>query len=285
MKYFQFLIFVLIISCKAYHSAPELSSLSDRNKIEIKKVNNFRYLGGLKNADGYILKDSLLYRSGNLHKLKTSSFDDFKALGIHKIIDLRTAQEVAKEPDHLPKNDFYRNYAAFEDKNNEMGTAKKLVLKGEIKQNDADKRMQKFYTDYVSENPHVIKSIIQEILNNDTPVLYHCTAGKDRTGIITALILKILRFDNQVIFEEYLQSNNLRKKLVQKRLNLAHHLHFVYPKLDIGVIEKGSWVERNYLQAAFDEINEKYGSMDNYIHNVLGISEAQRNLYIKKFMK
>ncbi len=287
IKYFGFLIICLInFSCKTHISIqPEFSNLSNKNQIEIKKINNFRFLGGINNSEGKKLKDSLIYRSGNLHQLKSRSFDEFEKFNINKVIDLRTKQEIIKEPDQIPKNISYKNYPAFEDKNNEMANAKKLALKGKISANDADKRMIKFYTDYISENPEVIKKIITEILDSQQPILYHCTAGKDRTGMITALILKILKFDDSVIFEEYLQSNNIRQKVIQKRLNLANNLHFIFPKLDIGVIEKTSWIERNYLQSAFNEIDKKYGSMDNYIHQVLEISESQREIYIQKFLQ
>lgn len=287
MKNLDYLtVLLLVISCKSYTpTEPEFSNLSNKNQIEIRKVNNFRFLGGIKNSEGKTLRDNLIYRSGNLHHLKSRSFDDLEKLKINKIIDLRTKQEVAKETDHLPSHINYKNYPAFEDKNDEMKNAKKLALKGKIGKEDADKRMHRFYTDYVSENPQVISTIITEILDSDQPVLYHCTAGKDRTGMVTALILKILKFDNDVIFEEYLLSNDLRKNVINNRLNLANNLHFVFPKLDIGVIEKTSWIERDYLQAAFDEIDKKYGSMDNYINTVLGISEQKREIYINKFLQ
>lgn len=286
MRHFYYLIFLFFISCKTYTSSKtEFSTYSNQNHIGIKKVYNLRYLGGIKNSEGKILKDSLIYRSGNLHNLRKSSFDELTRMKINKVIDLRTKQEIAKEPDQLPKNMIYKVYSAFEDKNDEMRNAKQLALKGKISENDADKRMIKFYTDYVSENPEIIKKIITEILNSDQPILYHCTAGKDRTGIITALILKVLKFDDAVIFEEYLQSNNLRSKIIQKRLNLADNFHFIFPKLDMGIIEKTSWVEQNYLQSAFDEIDKQYGSIDNYIHQVLGISDEQREIYIQKFLQ
>ncbi len=286
MRHFYYLIFLFFISCKTYTSSKtEFSTYSNQNHIGIKKVYNLRYLGGIKNSEGKILKDSLIYRSGNLHNLRKSSFDELNRMKINKVIDLRTKQEIAKEPDQLPKNMIYKVYSAFEDKNDEMRNAKQLALKGKISENDADKRMIKFYTDYVSENPEIIKKIITEILNSDQPILYHCTAGKDRTGIITALILKVLKFDDAVIFEEYLQSNNLRSKIIQKRLNLADNFHFIFPKLDMGIIEKTSWVEQNYLQSAFDEIDKQYGSIDNYIHQVLGISDEQREIYIQKFLQ
>lgn len=282
--YFCFLL--LILSCSSQNfSEPEFSGYNNHNQITVKKVNNFRFLGGIRNTDGKILRDSLIYRSGNLHNLKQGSFNKFEQLGLKKVIDLRTKQEIAKEPDHLPSAIKYENFPAFEDKNDEMANAKKLALKGKINGNDADARMIKFYKDYVSENPHIIKNIITEVLNADSPILYHCTAGKDRTGIITALIFKILKFDDKIIFEEYLQSNNLRQPIIEKRLKLANTFHFAYPKLDIAVVEKTSWVERKYLEAAFKEVNEKYGSMDHYIHDILGINESQRNYYIQKFLK
>lgn len=286
MRYFYYLLLFFTISCKTYTSSKvEFSTYSNQNHLQIKKVNNLRYLGGIKNSEGKILKDSLIYRSGNLHQLRKSSFRELSKMKINKVIDLRTQQEINKEPDQLPKDINYKIYSAFEDKENEMSNAKQLALKGKISENDADKRMIKFYTDYVSENPEIIKKIITEILDSEQPVLYHCTAGKDRTGMITALILKVLKFDDSVIFKEYLQSNNLRQNIIQKRLNLANTFHFIYPKLDIGVVEKTSWIERNYLQSAFDEINKQYGSMDNYIHQVLGISENQREIYIQKFLQ
>ena len=274
------------LSCHTYTPIkPEFSHLSQKNDIDIHKVNNFRFLGGLKNSQGKIMKDSLIYRSADLHKLKSKSFADFEKLKIIKVIDLRTKQEIGKAKDHLPNTVIYKNYPAYLDQNNEMANAKKKALRGKISQGDADKRMLRFYTDYVSENPEVIKTIITEILDSDQPILYHCSAGKDRTGIITALILKILKFDRDVIFEEYLVSNDLRKRVIDHRLSLANHLHFIYPKLDIGVIEKSSWIERPYLSAAFDEIDKKYGSMGQYINQVLGISEEQREVYIRKFLK
>ncbi|MCD9854621.1 tyrosine-protein phosphatase [Epilithonimonas sp. JDS] len=287
MKHFGFLtIGLIVVSCKTHvASQPEFSDLTNTNQIEIRKVNNFRFLGGLKNSEGKILRDSLIYRSGNLHQLKSNSFEDFEKLKINKVIDLRTKQEISKESDHLPNHIIYKNYPAFEDKNDEMKKAKKLALKGKITKADADIRMLKFYTDYVSENPEVIKTIITEILESDQPILYHCTAGKDRTGMITALILKILKFDDAVIFDEYLVSNDLQKNVINNRLKLANTFHFVYPKLDIGVVEKTSWIERNYLQAAFDEIDKKYGSIDHYINQVLGISEEERKIYITRFLK
>ncbi|WP_426279002.1 tyrosine-protein phosphatase [Chryseobacterium sp. S-02] len=281
---FPLIVAVCAFSCKTQQlSVPEYGNNGTEKNIEIKKVHNFRAVGNIKNVDGRSLKEGKLYRSGHLHTLKKKSFDELDKLGIKEVIDLRNSKEIAQKPDNLPGDIMYKNYSAFEDEGDQLNQAKKLVLKGKVDGSDADKRMLDFYKDYVTENPEIIKKIITEILESDQPVLYHCTAGKDRTGITTALILTILKFDKETIYSDYLLSNNYRKKLIEKRLNLANNLHFLYPKMDVKVLEKLSWVETDYLDAAFNEINKEYGSIDNYIQKVLGISENKREKYIQKF--
>lgn len=282
----SFLIIIIscVFSCNTQtFSTPEYGISKTANQFKIKKVTNFRTVGNIKNIDGRILKEGKFYRSAHLHKLKKKSFKTFENLGIKEIIDLRNSKEISQKPDVISNTIIYKNYSAFEDEGDQLNRAKKLVLKGKVRGPDADERMLNFYKNYVTENPEIIKKIIHEILDSETPVLYHCTAGKDRTGIITALILTILKFDRETIDNDYLLSNNYRKQLVQKRLHLANNLHFLYPKMDLKVIEKLSWVEKNYLEASFSEINKKYGSIDIYIHQVLGISENKRNEYVLKF--
>jgi len=273
-----------VFSCKTQNfSVPEYGKTETEKDSKIKKVHNFREVANIKNIDGRTLKSGKFYRSGHLHQLKKKSFDELEKLGIKEIIDLRNSKEIAQKPDNLPSGIIYKNYSAFEDEGDQLDQAKKLVLKGKVNGADADKRMLDFYKDYVVENPEIIKKIITDILESDQPVLYHCTAGKDRTGITTALILTILKFDKKTIDNDYLLSNNYRKKLIDKRLNLANNLHFLYPKMDVKVLEKLSWVETDYLEAAFNEINKKYGSIDIYIQQVLGISENKRQEYLQKF--
>lgn len=278
------LVFISVFSCRTQQiSEPEYGQNTAEADFKIKKVRNFRTVTNIKNKNGRTLKEGKLYRSANLFKLKKKSFKRIENLGIQEIIDLRNSKEIAKKPDRLPEGIAYENYSAFEDEGDQLDQARKLVLKGKVKSADAEKKMIDFYRNYVTEHPEIIRKIITGILESDTPVLYHCTAGKDRTGIVTALVLTILKFDKETIYNDYLLSNNYRGKLVKRRLSLARNLHFIYPKLDIGVLEKLSWVETSYLDAAFNEIDKEYGSADRYIQEVLGISDNKREEYIRKF--
>ncbi|RTZ49680.1 tyrosine-protein phosphatase [Chryseobacterium arthrosphaerae] len=190
---------------------------------------------------------------------------------------------MAEKPDQLPDGVIYKKYSALKMKEISW-PGKKTGSQGKVNASDADKRMVDFYREYVTENPEVIRKIITEILESDQPVLYHCTAGKDRTGITTALILTILKFDRETIYNEYLLSNNYRKELVQKRLRLANNLHFLYPKMDLQVLEKLSWVEKRYLDAAFEEINKKYGSTDAYIQQALEFQTQKKRVYSEVYL-
>lgn len=273
-----------IFSCKTQSfSTPEFGIVKIENQFQIKKVANFRTVGNIKNIDGRTLKEGKFYGSAHLHQLRKKSIKDFEKFGIKEIIDLRNSKEISQKPDQLSNAFIYKNYSAFEDEGDQLNQAKKLVLKGKVNGSDANQRMLDFYKNYATENPKIIKHIIHEILDSENPILYHCTAGKDRAGIITALILTILKFDRETVENDYLLSNNYREKLVQKRLHLAKNLHFLYPKMDLNVIEKLSWIEKDYLDAAFLEIDNKYGSIDTYIQQELGISENKRNEYILKF--
>lgn len=271
-----------LFSCSSYKiENVEFSEFSTNREIQLKKVHNLRALGNIKNLDGRFLKDSLIYRSADLHQLK--DLKKIKQLNIQQIIDLRTENEISKKPDIIIPTINYQHLPAFTDKEDQLNQARKLVLKGKVNADDAYDRMIKFYQEYPTENPLIIKDIITEILDSKTPILYHCTAGKDRTGIISAFILKILKFDHETIYQEYLLSNNLRKDIIQKRLNKAKHLHFLFPKADLKVLEKLSWIEEDYLNATFDEIDKKYGSFENYTKTILNISDEKRTYYINKF--
>ena len=275
-----------LTSCSSYLlKNPEYATDIPEQTAVLPGVSNFRNVGGITNTEGKTLKAGLIYRSANLTGLKSRNFLAFKELKIKKVIDLRTDGEIAKAPDRIPPGVTYVHLPAFIDKGDEFSRGRKMVLKGQITSAEAEKRMLDFYKDYVTEKPEVVRNIVHQVLDSEAPVLYHCTAGKDRTGIVTALVLKVLKFDDEHIFNDYLYSNDLRKELVYKRLRLAKKAQTVYRKMDIAVLEKLSWIESDYLNATFAEIDLKYGSIDNYIHDVLQINEAQRQAYIDKFME
>ncbi|MBB1139730.1 tyrosine-protein phosphatase [Myroides sp. WP-1] len=251
--------------------------------VAIKNVANVRELGGIITQDQRVIKTGHFYRSGHLGKLKKKDFKTLEAYDITQVIDLRTDREIKKHPDRLPATVQYYNIQAFEDSEDMFSKAKKEVLKGRVTVEESNKAVEEFYGIYVLDNPDKIRDIVVRMLDYDQATLFHCSAGKDRTGMIGAIMLSILNVDRQTIMEEYLLSNNGRVEDVSSRMKLAKFGKFLFPKIDYEVIENFSWIKPNYLDAMFAAIETKYGSMDHYIKEGLKISDEQRQAYIVKY--
>ncbi|WP_430613934.1 tyrosine-protein phosphatase [Flavobacterium sp. JP2137] len=252
-------------------------------RIYFKKTPNFRDIGGLKTSEGRTLRWGKIFRSGQLNGVKKKELKTIENLDIRTLVDLRTPAEVDKKPDKYPASTQYYKFNAFEEEQDQLAQTRKAVFKGKINAEESVALLQAFYSYYPTEDTEVIREIIHTLLDQDGAVLFHCSAGKDRTGIIGALILSILKVDRETIYQDYLLSNNYRKAGIEKQLRWIKIGRLIYPGLNQEVVENFSWINDIYLKATFDQIDAKYGSMDNYIHRVLRISESQRQGYIDKF--
>lgn len=251
--------------------------------VEIPNVTNVRELGGIITQEQRIIQSGYFYRSGHLGKLKKKNFKKLHEYGITQVIDLRTDREIKKHPDQLPTTVQYYNEQAFEDSEDMFSKAKKEVIKGRVSVEESNKAVEEFYGIYVLDNPQKIREIVLRMLDHDQATLFHCSAGKDRTGMIGAILLSILKVDRETIMEEYLLSNNERLEEVSSRMKLAKFGKVIFPKINYEVIENFTWIKPNYLEAMFTAIEAKYGSMDTYIREGLSITDEQRQQYIEKY--
>lgn len=269
---------------KVYTVVRQGDTLQVANRlVDFKKVINFRDIGGLKTKDGKIIKWGKIYRSGHLNKLKKSEFIKFENLGLSTVIDLRTDKEIGKKPDHIPSRMKYFNYQAYDDSEDMFSKTRKDVIKGRVSPEVSNELVKEFYGLYATHDVEKVRTILNTILDNDKSTLFHCSAGKDRTGMVGAILLSILNVDREVIINEYLLSNNYRENDVAKRMKLAKFGKLFFHNINYEVIENFSWIKPEFIQAMFDEIDKQYGSMDNYIEKGLKISKEQREAYIDKF--
>lgn len=263
-------------------TANDTTYLSNRH-IEFKKVYNFRDMGGIKNREGKQIVWGHFFRSGHLSKLKNKEYDKFNELNIKTVIDLRTDKELSKKPDRIPAGVGYANVQVYDDSEDMFSKTKKDVLKGRVTPVQSDSLVMEFYKLYMLENPQLVRGIVDQLFESKDAVLFHCSAGKDRTGMIGALVLSILNVDREIIISEYLLSNNYRVEDISNRMKLAKVGKVLFPKINYQVIENFSWIKAMYIEAMFKGIESKYGSMDNYITTGLGISQEKRQAYIDKF--
>ncbi|OJV22662.1 MAG: protein tyrosine phosphatase [Dyadobacter sp. 50-39] len=241
---------------------------------------NFRDLGGLKTKDGKTVRKGFIYRSDNLSKLEPGDFGAFNALRIATVYDLRTDHEIEGKEDRLPTNVRYRHTPVVQDSAGEIKGLKKRVLNGDITEQQAREMTAKFYSDAVTVNIGAVKDILKQITTSEEPVLYHCSAGKDRTGIISALILSILNVDRQLIVDDFMASNYYRRARAEKTLGKAKLGRVIKPKLNMDAIEILSTVDESFIQATFSAIDSTYGGIEPFIQNELGIDPTARRVLL-----
>lgn len=250
--------------------------------IGFKKTTNFRDIGGLQTADGKTIKSRKIYRSDNLSKLKNSEFLRFNSLEIENVIDLRTIAEAKEKQDNLPNSIAYFLMPIVSDQGDLMGQMKEKVLRGEVSEEDSKELMKEFYSKAVTENIPLLREVILKIITSEKPILYHCSAGKDRTGIVTALLLSIANVDRNTIIDEYLLSNYYRSSKIKSTLKKAKLLKVIRPKINTNVILNFMSVDENYINAVFEIIDKKYNGMDSFIKNELKIDTEMRKTFISK---
>lgn len=242
------------------------------NTPQFSGIDNFRDVAGTQTAYGTshsgAMRSGVFYRSNAL----TPSLADlpvFNALGIEKVFDLRSPDEIASIPDTLPTGASYHNIDILD--SNASGSNIGSVSPTTAAESIA--MMQKVNAEFVSNGAMRDKlgELFNELAAVENTALFHCTAGKDRTGWTAALLQSIAGVDSQTIMEDYLATNEYTQARVDATLaSMPTDAAAIYKPL--------LTVEASYLQTALDAVQTQYGDMDNYLKHGLGLS--QETLYV-----
>ncbi len=249
--------------------------------IKLKGSKNIRDLGGIKTADGREVKPNMLLRGGVLWKLTPNDIEILtKNYGLKTIIDLRTDIETEEKPDIVPDGVKHEHILIFDDAaagiTHEKGTSKLALL-------DNLPNMEEMYKMMATNDFTVnqFSKVIKTILECDGAVLFHCTEGKDRTGLTALFVLSILGVPFETILEDYLFTNTVADKRGKKYQRLVR---FIRPKEIADIVYHAFRAEKEFLQSAIDGINEKYGSMEIFIRDGLLVTDEMREQMKNKFL-
>ena len=179
-------------------------------------MKNMRDIGGKVNSYGYNIATKKIIRSDLPNKLNPEQVNDLFKMNINNIIDLRNDEEILKRPNKL--------------KNNENFIYHHIAL-GNGRLPDSFDDVYTSYIEMLNEKSS-IKKIFEIIANSNNGILYHCSAGKDRTGIITMLILKILDVKDEDIIEDYVISGEFLKEELEEFAKTFDHdiTNIIIPK-------------------------------------------------------
>jgi len=252
---------------------------------------NLRDIGGKKTQTGLEVKTGYLFRSGHLSELEKEDFNQFKNLQLKTIIDLRRPLEIEKYP--TPNLDEVEtlNFSVSSD-DNEFAIAANFLNGEDIPTEMSGKIIEKYFKNSVSEKLNYYVPVFESLTNTDNfPLLFHCVAGKDRTGIVSAFLLGILDVDESVIIEDYLLTNKLREKEMQlKEKQIRDHLVETVENKSEKLVEEymdiaGSllYAKESFITSVFEEVKRNFGTWDNFRLNGLKISD-ERVKELKNFL-
>ena len=279
-------VFVLIVISVFWFNGKEIPSFErpipvkfsenlreDYRKLPFTGAHNFRDLGGYKTEDGRALKWGKIYRSDDLHLLTDEDLKYLSRLNIKSVVDFRSDEERESEPDRLnPDMTQVLLPIKFQPEELDDETLKNLMKNLTFGTLDSSNLLRDFniviVKDFATEYKKFFRHVIE---NNAEPIVFHCTAGKDRAGFASAMIFTVLGVPREKVIEDYLLTNTYVKDHVDSEM-LEIELKTFF-RADTDNLRKINLVEERYIQAAFDTIDSEWGGMDNYISGALGLSE------------
>jgi len=236
----------------------QLPPLPADRHIPLEGSVNFRDLGGYEGVDGRTLKWRRLFRADSLSHLTERDHVVVRKLGIATVIDLRTDSEVARD--------------AFDTTATPVRFHRAPLLKTthrpeEFK--DSPFLLSETYITMLNDAGHEIAGAVEVVADPESgPVIFHCAAGKDRTGVLAALLLGLLGVSEDVIIEDYALTARamtaLRERMIERR-----------PEIKDRIAQLGDPIlsaDPNNMRRLFAIVDEQWGSIDAYAASI-GISE------------
>ena len=249
--------------------------ITAERRLPLACCNNFRDLGGYEANDGRTVRWDRAYRTGELSKLTPSDLEYVSQFDVKLVCDLRSDRERIASPD--PSIDGAPEI--FELPVDQEGVdPKDLRMKirtGGLVALGAERTMLAAYRGFVTKHSEGWAAMFEYLARGvNLPTVVHCTAGKDRTGFASALLLLALGVSEETVFEDYLLTNYYEQNFFRFVLRwVPLYSFFRTDPMDLLPLLEA---RREYLQAALDEMVAGYGSIDAYLEQALGVDAEMR---------
>jgi protein-tyrosine phosphatase len=264
-------------------SAGDGAVIVAERRLPLEGSPNFRDLGGYLAEDGRSVRWGQLYRSGGLGRLTDDDLAYLQSLGLKVVCDFRSEFEAEQSPGRRPNGPTLLSLP-IAGGDVPMAALYQAVENGDFSELDGEHLIRANRMFVREFTPTYAEMLDRAAREDGRPALIHCTAGKDRTGLGSAILLWVLGVPMKTVFADYLLTNEYnaqRNKMMlgQLRQAIAGKNGVAPESVDLSPMVALTTAKRDYLQAAVDSITADYGSIDSYIHDGLGISERVRRRF------
>lgn len=253
-------------------SDDRLPSVVAERRLPLEGPDNFRDLGGYRTRDGGQVRWNRLYRSDDLSDLTDRDVDLLASLGIRDVFDLRSEAERTREPDRALDGASMLELGIAVDGVDPVALRHRIRT-GRLEPKEVEATMTTAYRSFVTDHADRWATILHNLVEpGSLPTVVHCTAGKDRAGFASALVLLLLGVPEETVFEDYLATN--RYQAAHRRwLERLVPLYSLF-RTNAGDLAPLLDARRSYLQASLDEIERSWGSVERYAEERLAFSRA-----------
>ncbi len=222
---------------------------------------NVRDLGGYKAADNKTVKWRTVFRSGDLHHLTDEDLNFLTSIPLKTDIDFRDSAEIAAAPDKTPVSLKKQVFLTIATGN--------VIDFTKIDSSSVSTLLVEGNKHFVRDNQGQYREFFHLLMEKENaPLLFHCSAGKDRAGFAAVLFLSSLGVNRETIIQDYLLTNQYLK---DKYKPITDSIPYLAPLFE---------VRPEYIQAAFDVIDNEYGGMENYLTQYLEVDLGKmREIY------
>jgi protein-tyrosine phosphatase len=245
--------------------------------ISLDGTPNFRDLGGYETADGKFTRWGMIYRSGVLSGLTAQDLTYLSQLGVKEVFDFRVGDETQAAPEKWISGPGVKLISV------PVGTDAKsphptVDASAFFATNPTPEQVHKWFmgvyaTMAISGAPSYAATL-RGMIDGPLPAMYHCTAGKDRTGVFSAILLKILGVPQDTIDADYHLTETYLDDAGRAKMNAAANNPKMMAGIPAGSMKAAMAASPEILRSAFDAMDQKYGSFDNYRRQALKLSDA-----------
>ena len=243
--------------------------------LRLAGATNFRSLGGLPAAGGRRIRPHALMRADRLAALTGDDWRALAATGLATICDLRSESERVEHPNAVPPGLALRELHC--DIRNDLRADPALarLLAGDPTARGAERVMVEIYRRFPAYMGRTLATVVDRLLAGGAPMLVHCSAGKDRTGFVVAMLLHALEVPEELIREDYLASRAW-PGAISHHASLAARLGAVVPPHELAAaVDTVLDVREVYLDAALDSLRHEFGSPQRYLEVAAGVDAAR----------
>ena len=272
---------------------------------------NLRDLGGLATIDGQRVRTGQLFRSGHLSELDRAEAAILGGLGLRTIIDLRRPSEVADFPtpdldgvDRLwmsvspedsefavAANLLFGNQPERVDTAEDSGfaVAANLLFGNQPEQVDIATMLEGYFRNTVTNRLDGYRPVFEAATDPDRqPLLFHCMGGKDRTGFVAGVLLRLLGVGQEEVMADYLLTNEIlgdrmARRADQARQRIAQRSGVEPDQVDerhLEGVRAMLYTRPSFLQASFDAVTDKFGTWETFRRDGLGIDDARFSAFL-----